>query len=133
MLIHRATACETASGSCMTASVLWALLLLSEASVVSQWTVAMAACAACFAATPLLAEFGDALEELSTSVLNVMPLLWVPGVRRKWVTSMCVAALAVWCMPGATVLRATVGAWIGCSCLLWQMKGPSRSARYHQE
>eukprot|EP00892_Ulva_mutabilis_P009679 jgi/Ulvmu1/7083/UM033_0144.1 len=134
VLVHRATACETASGSCMTAAVLWALLVLSELGVVSQWSVAMVACGACFAAMPLLAAFGDVLEELAASVLAAMPLLWVPGVRRKWVTSVCVGSMVLWCVPGRAVLRITVGVWAGLSCLLWLMQSAaSRTVRYHQE
>lgn len=136
VLIHRATACETPAGSCMTAIALWALLLLSEMSVVSQWTVAMVACVASFCTLPLLVEFGDVLDQLSATVLRALPLLWLPGLRRKWVISFCVGCGVLWWTPGAAVLRTTGGVIAFMSSLLWQMQGsasPASTERCHQQ
>lgn len=134
VLLHRATACETPSGSCITAAALWGLLLLSEVSVVSQWTVAMVACGTCFSAMPLLAAFGDVLDEFAVTVLQALPLLWLPGLRRKWVISSCIGLGAMWCTSGASVLRSTAGMIGFMSSLLWQMQGsPSTPARCHRD
>lgn len=136
VLIHRATACETPSGSCMAAISLWALLLLSEMSIVSQWTVAMVACVASFCTLPLLVEFGDVLDQVAATVLQALPLLWLPGLRRKWVISSCVGCGVLWCTPGAAVLRTTGGVLAFMSSLLWQMQGcgsPATPVRCHQD
>lgn len=134
VLLHRATACETPSGSCTTATVLWTLLLLSESNVVSQWTVASVACTACFCVMPFLAEFGDVLDQLSLTVLQALPVLWLPGLRGKCGISLCMGAFLLWLMPGALALRATTGMVGFMACLLWQMQGtPPRECRSHQQ
>jgi hypothetical protein len=106
----------------VTVLCLWMVLLLSEARVLSQWDVLIAAYILTFLSPRAYAHSGEIVEELCAGVVAASAQL--PQHRLQSGVAVA-AAVAMYCGVGgavAFVLRITVAAVVGVAVALWQLQ-----------